>query len=328
MEKFPNLWTVILAGGNGERLRSFVQGLFRRERPKQYCAFVGTRTMLQHTMDRADLLAPPEHKVIVVAKSHVEHGWVGKKHVRKGKLVSQPCSRDTGPGVFLPLAYIRRQDPEASVVILPSDHYVDRDDLFVHSIRQAICAAEALSDRPVLLGAFPEKPDADLGWIEPGRLLCGPRDPAVYGVSRFVEKPRTHEAERVMDAGGLLNTLVITSRLKALWALGRHHFPGTIALLEDAAKAFDTGREDAALQQAYQEMPSWNVSSDLLGRSAAKLAVMELEGVHWSDWGRPERILETLNRTGKPPLLPQDWDSGCLRPYLNCGTAGRETLTA
>lgn len=46
MEKFPNLWTVILAGGNGERLKSFVQGFFGRERPKQYCAFVGTRTML------------------------------------------------------------------------------------------------------------------------------------------------------------------------------------------------------------------------------------------------------------------------------------------
>jgi hypothetical protein len=50
-------------------------------------------------------------------------------------------------------------------------------------------------------------------------------------------------------------------------------------------------------------MPSWNVSADLLGRSAANLAVMELDRVHWSDWGKPERILETLHRAGKRPVF-------------------------
>jgi mannose-1-phosphate guanylyltransferase len=125
----------------------------------------------------------------------------------------------------------------------------------------------------------------------------------LYGVSRFVEKPAPQEAERVMKSGGLLNTLVIVSRLDALWTLGRRLFPETIALLEHAAKGFDTDGEDAALQRVYQEMPSWNVSADLLGRSAANLAVMELDRVHWSDWGKPERILETLHRAGKRPVF-------------------------
>ena len=61
MEKRASLWTIILSGGNGERLRSFVRRLFGRERPKQYCAFVGSRTMFQHTLDRASLLGRPEH---------------------------------------------------------------------------------------------------------------------------------------------------------------------------------------------------------------------------------------------------------------------------
>ncbi len=77
MEKLANLWTIILSGGKAGRLRPFVRRLFGRERPKQYCAFVGTRAMFQHTLDRASLLSFPQLKVTVVAKSHVERGWPG-----------------------------------------------------------------------------------------------------------------------------------------------------------------------------------------------------------------------------------------------------------
>jgi mannose-1-phosphate guanylyltransferase len=301
MEKPRNLWTIILSGGNGERLRSFVRKLFGREKPKQYCAFVGTRTMFQHTLDRASLLRPPERRVILVAKSHVERGWVGRTHLPEAKLIAQPSCRDTGPGVFLPLTYVRRQDPDANVVILPSDHYVYPESLFIQAIRNAVEATEALPNHLVLLGAFPEKPDPDLGWIELGESLYLPCDSLVFGVSRFVEKPGIEEAERVMKSGGLLNTLVIVSKLNAMWTLGRYHFPETLALLEHAANAFDTDAEDAALQRIYQGMPSWNFSADFLSRSAANLAVMELSGVLWSDWGKVERILDTLHRAGKPP---------------------------
>jgi mannose-1-phosphate guanylyltransferase len=151
----------------------------------------------------------------------------------------------------------------------------------------------------VLLGAVPEKPDTELGWIELGDVLPSPPYVTVSAVSRFLEKPDTGEAERVMNSGGLLNTLVIACRLKALWNLGRRHFPETLELLEQAADAFDTDGEEAALEGIYQHMPSWNVSSDFLGRSAASLAVMQLQGVAWSDWGKPERILNTCRRQGE-----------------------------
>jgi mannose-1-phosphate guanylyltransferase len=320
MGKPRNLWTIILSGGNGERLRSFVERLFGREKPKQYCAFVGTRTMFQHTLDRANLLGHPEHKVTVAAKSHVERGWVGREHMPEGKVIAQPLSRDTGPGVFLPLAYVRRQDPEATVVVLPSDHYVCPESLFIKRVRNAVDAAEALPEHLVLLGAVPEKPDADLGWIELGEALPAASNPVLYGVSRFVEKPGKDEAQRVMKSGGLLNTLVIACRLKALWNLGQQHFPETMTLLEQAADAFDTNGEDAALQRIYQEMPSWNVSADLLGRSAANLTVMGLEGVVWSDWGKPERILETLHGIGDSPLVPLDSEASSSVAMLQ-GTA-------
>lgn len=111
-----------------------------------------------------------------------------------------------------------------------------------------------------------------------------------------------------MKSGGLVNTLVIVSQLRALWDLGKYHYPETIALLEHAAKAFDTDGEDTALEGIYREMPSWNLSTDLLGRSAASLAVIELDGVHWSDRGKAERILDTLGRAGNPlPYRREQW---------------------
>jgi mannose-1-phosphate guanylyltransferase len=214
----------------------------------------------------------------------------------EGKLLAQPCNRDTGPGALLPLAYVKGKNPDATVVILPCDHFVYPEYLFTQRVINAIESVEAFPERVVLLGACPEKADADLGWIE----LAGPLSPSfdseIYTVSRFVEKPPAEEATRIMKTGGLLNTLVIACRVKSLWALGQRHFPRTIALLEQAANAFDTAKEDEALHRAYREMPSWNLSKDLLGRCSENLAVMELDGVQWSDWGKPERIFETISR--------------------------------
>jgi len=249
MKRRTNLWTVMLSGGDGERLRTFVHRLFGRDRAKQYCTFIGNRTMFDSTVDRARMLAPLHHSVAVVAKSHVERGWVGREQMPEGKLLAQPNNHDTGPGVLLPLAYVRRKDPDASVVILPCDHFVYPECLFTRTVRNAVEAAEAFPERVVLLGASPEKVDADLGWIELGGSLCSSFNSGVYRVSRFVEKPPAEEAAQMMRAGGLLNTLVIVSRLNSLWTLGRSHFPQTLALLERAANASDTDREDQALHR-------------------------------------------------------------------------------
>ncbi len=66
------LWSIILAGGEGTRVGSFVQRWLGKQHPKQLCTFVGTRSLLQHTLDRAAPLAPVERSVLVVAQTHRE----------------------------------------------------------------------------------------------------------------------------------------------------------------------------------------------------------------------------------------------------------------
>ena len=96
------VWSIVLAGGEGERVQPFVRRWLGLPRPKQYCAFVGTRSMFQHTVDRARRLLSGEQAVVVAASHHrvdVESQLRGRPI---GKLLWQPANRDTAAGVFLP----------------------------------------------------------------------------------------------------------------------------------------------------------------------------------------------------------------------------------
>jgi mannose-1-phosphate guanylyltransferase len=90
--KRDDLWSIILAGGEGERLRPLMQRWLGQHKPKQYCTFVGTRSMLQHTLDRADQISDPEQKVTVIAGHTVV--TLGRNS-RSGKLAKSFCSPPT-----------------------------------------------------------------------------------------------------------------------------------------------------------------------------------------------------------------------------------------
>jgi mannose-1-phosphate guanylyltransferase len=160
-------WAVVLAGGDGTRLRPYVTRRFGDDRPKQYCAFAGGRTMLQETVDRAARLATAERTVTVVAAWHQR--WASEQLAgHPGTIVTQTMNCETGPGVFLPLCWVRARDPHAIVYILPSDHYVRPDDRFVAAVAAAGNVAAEQRDRLVLTGVVPDGPEPEYGYIEPG----------------------------------------------------------------------------------------------------------------------------------------------------------------
>ena len=165
------LWSIILAGGEGERLRPFVERWLGCHKPKQYCAFVGTRSMFQHTLDRADRVALPEHRVTVIARDHLIDCRAQLNDRNRGIIVEQPLNCDTAAGVFLPLTYVRAHDPTATVLIYPSDHFVHPEERFTHVLRAAVLAAECLENRLIMLGVAPDTMELDYGWIHSGREI-------------------------------------------------------------------------------------------------------------------------------------------------------------
>ncbi|MDI3466936.1 MAG: Mannose-1-phosphate guanylyltransferase [Nitrospira sp.] len=109
-----DVWSIVLAGGEGERMKPLVQRWLGRHRPKQYCTFVGTRSMFQHTVDRAADVTGFGKTVVVAGRTHepeVRAQLIGRS---VEKVLWQPANSDTATGVFLPLTYVRAHDPDAT----------------------------------------------------------------------------------------------------------------------------------------------------------------------------------------------------------------------
>jgi mannose-1-phosphate guanylyltransferase len=269
--------------------------------------------MFQHTVDRATRLATIQRTVVVAASHHrqeVEGQLLGRP---VGKVVWQPANRDTAAGIFLPLAYLRSCAPDATVVIYPSDHFIYPEQGFLDHVRQAARWVEALHEKILLLGIRPDRLETEYGWIGRGPALAESQSHSVHAVSSFHEKPSADLAEAALRAGALWNTLILVAKLETLWRAAETCLPDMIPLFDRLAPVWDSGQEPALLKSLYRDMPAYNFSSHLLQRLPNRVAVMELDGVLWSDWGKPERIAETLRRINKRPAFPPH----CLdRPFV------------
>jgi len=305
VDVIPHLWSIVLAGGEGTRLAPMIKQWLGEDRPKQYCAFTGTRSMLQHTVDRADTLADPAQRVTVVGSSQKETAR-GQLHDRGGVLVVQPANRDTAPGVFLPLTYVRAADPDATVVIYPSDHFVHPETQLVEAVRHAVHAIDLLEDRLILLGIKPDGLDLDYGYIQLDRYVGGYGPHSLWHVGRFVEKPKRQLAKSLVNGQVLWNTMIIVAKVKTLWKLGTKVLPSMMDLFETLLPTVGGAREAQVLQQLYETMPKRNFSIDVLEHVFNKVSVLDVKDVLWCDWGRPKRIAQGLRRIGKVPAFPAE----------------------
>jgi mannose-1-phosphate guanylyltransferase len=301
VERASRVWSIVLAGGDGVRMRAFIERRLGSHLPKQYCTFVGRRSLLQHTIDRADRVSPAAQRLTIVARAHQDEARA-QVAARGGRLLVQPANRGTAAGVFLPLSRVRSIDPQATVVIYPADHFVWPEARFERAIAQAIDASQAAPERPILLGVAPDGAEGDYGWIVPDSpaRTCGA---LVRPIQRFREKPVAAEAAALMRAGGLWNTLVTVARVETLWTLGRRHLPAIVERFERWMPVIGTPQEAGALDGLYVDMPVQDFSRDLLEPSAGSWGAFEVRDLLWSDWGRPERILQTLLTIGRAPAF-------------------------
>jgi mannose-1-phosphate guanylyltransferase len=303
LDVIPHLWSIVLAGGEGTRLAPMIKEWLGEDRPKQYCTFTGTRSMLQHTVDRADRLAASSRRVTVVGAEQEE---TARRQLegRGGVLVVQPANCDTAPGVFLPLTYVCAADPGATVAIFPSDHFVYPETQLVGAVRHAVRAVELLEDRLILLGIQPDGVDLEYGYIQVDRYLGGYGAHSLWHVGRFVEKPERHLAKTFAEGLVLWNTMIIVAKAQTIWKLGMDVLPEMMCLIETLVPAVGTPREDWLLHGIYQTMPTRNFSMDFLEQVVDKISVLDMKDVIWSDWGRPKRIVQSLRRIGKVPSFP------------------------
>ena len=149
-------WGVVLAGGEGVRLRSLTRLVSGDNRPKQFCPLLGGRTLLAQTRIRIQRSLAPERTLFVLLKSHERFYRKELRGVAPARMVVQPNNRGTLPAILSSLLRIIRRDRNALVAFFPSDHHFANDEAFVEHIDFAFAHAKSHPERVILLGVEPE----------------------------------------------------------------------------------------------------------------------------------------------------------------------------
>jgi mannose-1-phosphate guanylyltransferase len=278
------------------RLRPLVRRMLGADRPKQYVRLLGEQTLLRQTLDRVSLAIPEERTLVVTVRRHagyIAEEFSGGTHPR---ILAQPLDRGTAAGVLYPAHWIAWRNPEATVAIFPSDHFLLGETSFMAHVAEVVAWVEKHPERLVLLGAPPSSPEVEYGWIEPGEALGDVSTGPVRAVRQFWEKPSVARARACLESGYLWNTSVLVGKVATLVQTGWQALPGLSDRLAHIEPFVGTPEEADAVRQAYELMPRANFSKDVLEAAGDALAVSRLPRIVWSDLGSPHRVMEALTR--------------------------------
>jgi mannose-1-phosphate guanylyltransferase len=328
-----DLWGLVLAGGEGRRIEGYVRQLRGKSLPKQYVNFIGTRSMLQHTWDRAERLAPRRKILTIVTEHHLLSPDVCRQLAYRtpGTVIVQPENKDTGLGILLPLTYLHKRCPDATVAVFPSDHFILEEDRFIDHVRLAAYAVDHNPSQIVLLAVEAQRAEPDYGYVvfadESGQIdLYGCRK-----VAHFVEKPGAADARVLVAGGALWNTMIMVFRVETLLHHIQTLFPDVARQFRSFAPRIGTVAEKDNVRQIYRDLSSLNFSKDILEKIAVHapraVIVLPVLQVSWSDWGTCDRLSKTLRQLGAQSIAaPESVSDGtavCIAAERNSAAIGK-----
>lgn len=290
------LWGLVLAAGDGKRLEGFIRERHGQSLPKQYVDFFGRGSLLEHTFERAQRLIPPKQILTVVAQQHLRFAAVREQLARRrpDTIVVQPQNRETAPGILLPLMHLYKRSPQSIVALFPSDHFILEEDRFMDHVALAARAVASDPARIVLLAVEALEPETEYGYVLPHVEEGGVNVWGLRRAARFVEKPDFRQAERLVQAGALWNTMIMVFKVSTVLELMRKFCAPLYSKFARVFDALGTARESEAVAELYRDLEPLNFSSGFLEKLAADapqpLSVLPVFQVLWSDWGSPERL--------------------------------------
>lgn len=289
------LWGIVLAAGEGTRVRDFLTQLCGGRGIKQFCAVIGRRSLLEHTLARVEQLIPRERILVVVSTDHRTEVSAQLAHWPPENVIFQPCNRDTAPGILLPLTHLSHRDPLATVALFPSDHCILREERFMSIVGRAATEVQQFPQEMILLGMGPDRAEDGYGWIEPAAA----DGRATRAVARFWEKPAAVDRQRLLACGALWNTFVGVAWVPTLWAMAQQAIPDVYSAFTEIRQALGRPHAPLVIERLYDTLRAVNFSADVCERLTSCLRVLPVPDVGWSDWGSVERIYASLEQMEK-----------------------------
>ena len=268
---------LILAGGSGRRLWP----LSTEEIPKQFLHFGGEFSFLQRTVKRFLSLISPEDLWVM---GHEKYGSLMQEQLKaldpllESQIILEPESKNTAPAIILALKFLedKKVSQEEIIVIVPSDHLITDETLFLEKV--IIAEKLAHQGKLVLLGISPHKPETGFGYIKV--------NPSTHEVESFVEKPSQEKAEEFLREGTYLwNSGIFVFKIATFWEEIKKHHPVLGSLVEHSY---------LDILHLFSELPSISIDYALMEKTTnASALTLDL---FWSDMGSWDSIFESTEK--------------------------------
>ena len=280
MKKSDHYYCVIMAGGLGTRFWP----MSRTNHPKQFIDILGTgETLLQQTFNRFSRLIKKENILIVTNEIYtdlIKHQIPG---IRDEQILCEPSRRNTAPCIAYANYRILVKDPEAKIVVAPSDHIILKEELFLHNINTALEAAGE-HDWLLTLGIPPSRPDTGYGYIQFVDGSPFPKDPQVKKVKLFTEKPNLELAVTFLQSGDFLwNSGIFIWSLKSIMKAFKSFLPEVDVLFKKGTGKYGTPEELEFIDEAYTLCKSISIDYGIMEK-ANNVYVLSAD-FGWSDLG-------------------------------------------
>ncbi|MDX5423056.1 MAG: mannose-1-phosphate guanylyltransferase [Hymenobacteraceae bacterium] len=271
-----NTYVVIMAGGIGSRFWPFS----RTNYPKQFHDVLGIgESMLQMTAKRFQDICPPENVFVVTNKDYEDLVKQQLPHLSDNQILLEPIGRNTAPCIAYASYKIAQLNPEANLVVTPSDHVVLKQEVFTSVIKEAVYAASQ-DDVLITLGITPSRPDTGYGYIQ----YINDESQHIKKVKTFTEKPNLELAQMFLDSGDFVwNSGIFIWSAQSILKAFHQHLPEITEIFDEGVEKYNTPQEQDFITRAYSHCR--NVSIDYGIMEKVDNVYVLLADIGWSDLG-------------------------------------------
>jgi len=276
---------LIMAGGRGERFWP----KSRKNMPKQFLSLTDDgKTMIQLTVERILPLVNMEDIFIATNKDYKKLVMEQLPDIPENNILCEPAGRNTAPCVGMGAVYIQKKYAEAIMLVLPADHLIKFNNMFL-SILQDACSVAEQEENLVTIGIAPTYPETGYGYIKfDPQVMVG----RAYGVERFVEKPSMELAKEYLATGEYLwNSGMFVWKLSSILSNMQKHMPEVWSSLQRISNNIGTEQEMDTLEHEFHGMPSQSIDYGIMEK--AKNIYILPGNFGWDDvgsWLAVERI--------------------------------------
>jgi len=275
-----NNYCIIMAGGIGSRFWP----LSRMAKPKQFLDILGTgRTFLQQTFDRFSKIIPVENFVIVTSTKYKNLVLEQLPQIKEEQVLLEPLRRNTAPCIAYATYKIKTQNPNANLVVAPSDHVILKEEEFINQIKKGLDFVQE-NNALLTLGIKPCRPETAYGYIQVKKKVDFKDLDNLYKVKIFAEKPDIQMAKLFVDSGEFFwNSGIFIWSMPAIIEAFETHLQTVSSMFESGMKLYNTSDEVYFISKIYSEMQSISVDYGIMEK-AGNVYVLTAD-FGWSDLG-------------------------------------------